>query len=426
MDISQLTQFNPWWTEKKVPTALLGSQKRPYFDLVKKNLENKFIILLFGLRRVGKTTILYQIIKELLSKDINPLSIFYFSFDEQVAGFKEVVSLYEEKIVKTKINSSKEKYFCFFDEIQKTQDWQNQIKILYDTHPGLKIFISGSSSLSLQKQASESLAGRLIDILVKPLDFAEFLDWQNIKIDAKNPEIYQTTAQPLLMDYLRKGGFPEITFEKDNELIKTYLKNAILERILYRDLPQEFGLKDIELLKTLIELFAKHPGMIVNIEGLSRDLKRSKITIANYIEYLKYAMLVREVKNLRPGFLITSRKGKKIYPTTTALDFVFQNDFYDEANLQHIAETTVANQLDAQYYYKNGFEVDFIQKTNGQILPIEVKYGKPDQSQLVKFQKKFNVQKAILVTKDYFQLNQNGIDNLPLWFFLSKSAISEV
>ncbi|MEK7104228.1 MAG: AAA family ATPase, partial [Patescibacteria group bacterium] len=218
MDISLLTQFNPWWTEKTVPTALLGSQKRPYFDLVKKNLENKFIILLYGLRRVGKTTILYQTIKELLANGIDPLSIFYFSFDEKVAGIKEVIALYEEKVIKTKISGGQEKYFCFFDEIQKAKDWQNQIKILYDTHPGLKIFISGSSSLFLQKQASESLAGRLIDILVKPLGFGEFLHWQNIKIDTKNPEIYQTTAQPLLMDYLRKGGFPEITLEKDNEL----------------------------------------------------------------------------------------------------------------------------------------------------------------------------------------------------------------
>jgi len=114
MDISQLTQFNPWWTEKIVPSALVGSQKRPYFDLVKKNLENKFIVLLYGLRRVGKTTILYQIIKELLSRDINPLSIFYFSFDEQVAGIKEVIGLYEEKVIKTKISDGKEKYFCFF------------------------------------------------------------------------------------------------------------------------------------------------------------------------------------------------------------------------------------------------------------------------------------------------------------------------
>ncbi|MCL5010833.1 MAG: ATP-binding protein [Patescibacteria group bacterium] len=419
MDISQLTQFNPWWTERMVPAALLGSQKRPYFDSAKKNLENKFIILLYGLRRVGKTTILYQIIQELLNKKVNPLSVLYFSFDEQTANIKEIISLYEEKVIKTKINNGKENCFCFFDEIQKTENWQNQIKILYDTHPGLKIFISGSSSLSLQKQASESLAGRLIDILVKPLGFAEFLEWQNIKINLKNPEIYQTTAQPLLMDYLRKGGFPEITGEKDDGLIKTYLKNAILERIFYRDLPQEFGLKDIELLKTLIELFAKQPGMIVNIEGLSRDLKRSKITIANYLEYLKYAMLIKEVKNLRPGFLTTSRKGKKIYPSTTALCFVFQNDFYGETNLQHTAETAAANHLDAQYYYKNGFEVDFIQKTNDRILPIEIKYGKPDQSQLAKFQKKFNVQKSVLVTKDCFQPNQNGIDYLPLWLFLA-------
>jgi len=308
----------------------------------------------------------------------------------------------------------------FQDEIQKAKDWQNQIKILYDTHPGLKIFISGSSSLSLQKQASESLAGRLIDILVKPMSFSEFLDWKNVKVDFANPEIYQPIAQPLLMDYLRKGGFPEIVHENSDDLVRIYLKNTILERIVYRDLPGEFGLKDIELLKILIELFSKQPGMIVNIEGLSRDLKRSKITITNYLEYLKYAMLIREVKNLRPGFLTTSRKGKKIYPSTTALCFVFQSDFYAEANLQHIAETAVANHLDARYYYKNGFEVDFILKTGDQILPVEVKYGKPEQSQLIKFQEKFGVKRATLVTKTDFHSLREGIEQLPLWFFLAK------
>jgi len=403
-----------------VPKPFLGAKKRPGFDLIQKYLDKRFIILLYGLRRVGKTTMLYQTIHALLDKKINPLSVLYFSFDEQTAAIKDVVSLYEEKIIKEKINSGKEKNFCFFDEIQKAKDWQNQIKILYDTHPGLKIFISGSSSLSLQKQASESLAGRLIDILVKPMSFSEFLDWKNVKVDFANPEIYQPIAQPLLMDYLRKGGFPEIVHENSDDLVRIYLKNTILERIVYRDLPGEFGLKDIELLKILIELFSKQPGMIVNIEGLSRDLKRSKITITNYLEYLKYAMLIREVKNLRPGFLTTSRKGKKIYPSTTALCFVFQSDFYAEANLQHIAETAVANHLDARYYYKNGFEVDFILKTGDQILPVEVKYGKPEQSQLIKFQEKFGVKRATLVTKTDFHSLREGIEQLPLWFFLAK------
>ena len=116
----------------------------------------------------------------------------------------------------------------------------------------------------------------------------------------------------MLLDYLRKGGFPEIVKEEDDEIIKNYIKNTVLERIIYQDLPLEFGLKDIELLKIIVQMAASEPGMIVNYDRLARDLGRSKVTIANYFDYLKYALILQEVKNLRPGFLVSSRKAKKV------------------------------------------------------------------------------------------------------------------
>ena len=95
--------------------------------------------------------------------------------------------------------------------------------------------------------------------------------------------MFQQQAMPLFSDYLRKGGFPEITDEESDEKIKAYIKNSVIDQIIYRDLPEEFGVKDYELLNVLIESVATNPGMIINYDALSRNLKRSKTTIINYL-----------------------------------------------------------------------------------------------------------------------------------------------
>ena len=110
----------------------------------------------------------------------------------------------------------------------------------------------------------------------------------------------------------------------------------MIERIIYRDLPLEFGIKDHELLKTLIEMIATQPGMIINYDALSRNLKRHKKTIMDYFFYLEYAMLVRIVANYRKGFLVSSRKMRKAYMTNTAVSFALVENFYSDSFLSSV------------------------------------------------------------------------------------------
>lgn len=419
MAFEVLVDFNPWWAKGVVPEIFLGKFKRPVLGTIKAFLDKRFIVLLYGLRRVGKTTAFYQTIHYLLQSGVKPENILYFSFDEKKAEIHEIISSFEEKVLKKRIIDCKEKVFVFFDEIQKINDWQNKIKVLYDLHPNAKIFLSGSATVSLQKKATESLAGRIIDVFVQPLSFSEFLDWKGVKAD-KEPQLLQKQISPLLIDYLRKGGFPEIIDEEKDELIRNYIKNTVIEKILYKDISQEFRLKDLELLKLLLEMFIKEPGMIINVEKLSRDLGKNKLTISNYIEYLQYSLLVRKVKNLRSGMLVSSRKGKKIYPSNTAFCFAYQNDFYSEKNLEKIAEVSVASHILAEYYYRNSFEIDFVSKKNNVIIPIEVKYGGIEFHQVKKFIEKFRAEKSIIVSKNVFSEEKNKITIMPLWLFLLK------
>ena len=176
-------------------------------------------------------------------------------------------------------------------------------------------------------------------------------------------------------------------------------------------------MKDMELLKTLVELVARNPGLRINYDALARDLKQSKPTIINYVGYLEFGLILNLVRNLRPGFMATSRKLKRAYPTNVA----FARMFVIEDNLGKVIETLMVQELDARYYFRNNStEIDFILK-NEKILPIEVKYGKIDPLQFCRALNKIGLEYGIVITKDRYReekINGKQILLIPAWVFV--------
>ena len=428
MRIEKITRFNDWWTSGKVRDDLLESYRRPLFNKLLEFLDDRQILLITGLRRVGKTTLFYQLIQELLNREIAPYNILYFSFDEELGDIEDVLETYREKVIKSGFEENT-RIFVFFDEIQKVKNWQNKLKIFYDLYPNLKLFISGSASISLQKQSKESLAGRIYDFILHPLSFSEFLELKGLEIDPEKLEIFQAKVKPLLADYLRKGGFPEIINETSDIKIKAYVKNSVIEKIIYKDLPVEFGLKYIELLNILIRMIAENPGMVLNYDSLSKDLHKNKRTITNYIQYLEYAMLLKIIYNYRKGFLVSSRKLRKVYLTNTAISFAFVGNFYSEGFLEKVAENLTILKTETTNYYRNSYEIDAIVRINDKILPIEVKYGQVRTKGMLKFLNEFNIKEGIIVTKDLMKeenYDDKTIAFIPLWVFLLNKRFMEI
>lgn len=410
MDKDILFRFNPWWESGKISEELAKPFKRDLFYKVIEYLSKRQIIEIIGLRRVGKTTLLYQIIQKLLEKT-EEKKILYFSFDEKSANIKEIIKTYEVEVLNKKIEDVGQIYI-FFDEIQKCKDWDSQLKIFYDIYPKIKFFISGSASLMLDKKAKESLAGRIYNFILKPLSFKEFLEFKGLKV-SKNLSLHERTLATEFFDYLKKGGFIELTFENDFK-VREYVKNNILERIIYKDIPETFGIKDIELLKTLVELFCRNSGMVLNYEKLSKDLGRSKLAVMNYIYYLQFSMLIKLVKNLRKSFLSASRKMKKVYVTNTSFIYAFE----DLTSIEKFLETYVCNALNLEYYYRNSFEIDFLKK-NKTISGIEVK-SSVNEREIGKFRenlKKLGIKRGILITKDQ-KSDFKNIEIRPAYFIL--------
>ena len=154
-------------------------KRRMLFNEVIKELGSKQIVSIIGLRRTGKTTILKQIIDHLIKEEgVKREDILFYSFDEEQPKIEDVIHEYEAKIGK-EIIEKREKTYIFLDEIQKLENWQNQIKYYYDNYRNIKFFVSGSSSLFIKRRSQESLAGRIYEFILKPLSFQEFLIFRN-------------------------------------------------------------------------------------------------------------------------------------------------------------------------------------------------------------------------------------------------------
>lgn len=402
--------LNPWWKEGVVNEALALPYRRKTFTEIKKLAKLRQVTVISGLRRAGKSTLMYQLIQDLLQSGAKPEKILYFSFDEKAESLLDLLKAYSDF---TKVDWKKENCLLFLDEIQKLVDWSSKLKAIYDAFPNLKIIVSGSSSFQLEKEAKANLAGRHFVVDVEPLSFEEYLELKKSPIDLSKANLWEAEIIKEFNEYLLKP-FPEIVDYTELSLVKTYIKDNVLEKVLRIDLPKKFRNVNEELLTRLVDLFYETPGMYLNYDELARDLRTSKKTLLQHVYYLQFAYVLRIVKNYRPGAKTTSRKLQRAYPFHWSLQFGWAG--------KTSFETIAASFLNAKYYWrKNGKEVDFV-IANKAITPVEAKEAEKisssDLKHLAYFMKKHSAKKALVVyngREERRSLKGLEITKLPLW-----------
>ena len=158
----RLDELNHWWTKKEVKKEFVPQFKRELFFKVEKDLKRRQIQVIIGLRRVGKSTIFYQLIDKLIKNKFDPLKILYINFDEPSFQENRIDELLKEYSELTDVDYKNERIFLFLDEVQKSKNWTADVKLIYDNLPNIKILISGSASLNILSKARKTLAGRTI------------------------------------------------------------------------------------------------------------------------------------------------------------------------------------------------------------------------------------------------------------------------
>ncbi|MEM5811468.1 MAG: DUF4143 domain-containing protein [Candidatus Aenigmatarchaeota archaeon] len=192
-----------------------------------------------------------------------------------------------------------------------------------------------------------------------------------------------------------------------------YLRENVIGKIIYQDLPKKFKNVNEELLFSLIEIFYQNPGTTLNLDNLAKNLHIAKKTLQNHLFYLKFSYLIRVVKNFRISVLIASRKLQKIYPYHWSLIF----GFYKEIEKGKLLECIASSLLDAKFYWRKGNkEIDFILK-NKELIPVEVK--SVAEIEFFKLLKRLKLNKGVLLhegkDREVKRLDEVEIEFLPLF-----------
>lgn len=406
--VSLLYSYNFWWKNGVVQKEFDKPMKRiPYYEANKafNNKEIRRTILLSGARRTGKTTIMYQTIAALLEKGISPKNILFISFDHpllKMCNIEDVLKVYRSNI------SSEDEIYCFFDEIQYSDNWNSWLKILYDTNPYINIMATGSASPILEDKVKESGLGRWITIPVPTLSFYEYCKLLNIEevelpenikptqlylLDIKEQtEIMQKLEflQPHFIRYLQVGGFPELAVSKDDLYAQRILREDIVDKAIKRDLPSIYNIRNINDIEKVFLYLCYNSSNIINLQAICKELQVNRITLEKYISYLESANLIYISRLIDISSKQVLKGQSKIYISDAAIRnaVLLKDDITnDSTELGIIAETAVYKHIKAfsynDYaqigYYRGGDkskEIDIVVKYSDNSSPImvEVKY----------------------------------------------------
>ena len=402
-----LIESNPWWNGN----FTLEYKPREIYVQLKTFLDARQILALTGLRRVGKTTLLLKILEE-YQKKANAKNLVYFSFDDfRNIKVKDVVLAYTQLMGKD-INSGR--YLFLFDEIQKIKEWEEQVKRIYDQHPHIKIIVSGSESLFIRKQVRESLAGRFFEFKVNPLTFREFLEFKNIHVE--NVLLHREDLLRAFTQYTLCSGFPEL-IDREADFIQKYIQENIIERILYKDIPQIFPIRDTAVLGQIFKIICLNPGQILNIESLANELGVSRQTVSAYLLYLEQSFLLVKLYNYSGNARKTERKLKKYYPT------ILVPELLEKRDMGKIFETEMVLQLGAEFFWRDTYknEVDIIKVKDGNPQPIEIKFSRIETKPLQIFMRKYRLRNGIIISYDMEEvipLALGSVKVIPFYQFL--------
>ena len=367
------------------------------------------IIVLTGVRRSGKSTLLKLTAQQLEKQGVRKNRILYLNFDDErlmlsVDELDLILQAYQELYPNLDLHDC---YF-FFDEIQNLDNWEKFISRIYDNLTE-NIFISGSNSKVLGSEIATSLRGRTIQYELFPLNFSEYLDFLNID---KNYYLPQNNALIVnaFYQFLKQGGFPE-TVGKDDELRQLIL-NDYFQVLLFRDIIERYKITRIFALKFYIQKIIANLGKPFSVNKIFNQLKSQNIRVDKgflyeVLDYIEAVYLGFPVYKFDYSIVNLQMGDKKIYVIDNGLLNSITWQFSE--NLGKLFENLLFIWLRQKFknnvfFYKNSAECDFIIFDRGKPLYcIQASFGISDE------ETKSREIKGLLEAMDYFGLKQGYI-----------------
>ena len=338
------------------------------------SFEKNLNYVLVGLRRAGKSYLLYERIQQLMKEGHSEEEFLYFNFEDdrllniQVSDLNTILTSYQEMF--------DYKPFVFLDEIQIIDGWEKFARRLADQN--YHVYITGSNAKMLSSEIATTLGGRFQIKEVFPLSLREMLRSKGIDVDDKNFEYKNATSiNKYLEEYFRFGGLPEVGNVQDK---RSWL-NGLYGKIFFGDLLTRYSIRNDKALKFVVQKLAesiKQPISYSRIVKMVSSIgtKISTETVIDYLGYMNESWLLIPISNHASKF-VEKASNKKYY----FIDNGILNLFLTDPNTS-LLENMVAINLYKQYgddvaFFNNNIEVDFY--VPNQKIAIQVSYSLKDE-----------------------------------------------
>ncbi len=423
-----ISSYNRFWNTGNIDAGI----KRDLLPACLGQLNSKEVVVLKGVRRCGKSTLMAQVIRELLARNVQPTSILRVNLEEPLFSSEYSVELLEQ-IYRTYRERIQPEGRCwlFMDEVQNVAGWESWVRGRSETED-IKIFITGSSSQMLSREIGAKLTGRNVSFEVYPLSFQEFLRFNNLEVLTDLAYMAKkATVRKLFNDYLKYGGFPEVVLKEATEDKELLLKNYF-EDLLYRDIVTRYEIRDVANLRNLAVYLLTNVAKLTSITKLKNNFTISQDKTENYVSAIMESYLLFQLRMFSFSLKNTMRAGFKPYAIDTGLRNRIAFAFSEDMGwlVENVVFCHLKRHHEEVYYHSNGSDTDFVVK-EGMKITKRIQVWHEDVSEtaipdreLACFQKPLEGHEAaetILLTNDYEDVIDTGaarVQCIPITKFL--------
>jgi predicted AAA+ superfamily ATPase len=330
-DLIELIAFQ----KSKIEATDLGQIRHLLHELNQN--PGQFALIISGIRRCGKSTLLNQYVSENVKE-----SYIYLNFDSaklytfEIADFQLLDEIIKE-------NGSK---WLIFDEIQIIEGWELYVRQKLDE--GFLVLITGSNASLLSRELGTKLTGRHITKELFPFSFQEFCSFKNLELNEQS-----------FSRFLQLGGFPGYLKEENNDI-----HTALLDDILYRDIAVRHNIRDVKSLKHLLLFLASNCSKPISANKLKQYLGiKSTATVLEYLHFFEESYLIQLIPKFSYSQKVQLVNPRKIYFIDNGLQQAVTNSFSKDVGRK--LENTVFWELrrkgkELYYFNENGKECDFV------------------------------------------------------------------
>ena len=419
-----LNDWNYWTKEPPVTVA-----RELYGNKIARYMEKDEVVVIKGVRRCGKSTLMINQIKRLIEKGVEVKNILFVNLeDPRFINHLSVDLLEEIKEVYLETLNPDPRPYIFLDEIQNIPSWEKWVNKEYELKFSY-MTLSGSNSSLLSSEISSALSGRYISVMVYPLSFKEYLSFKEVAVSSKLDLVSKRIEiNRAFSAYLEEGGFPKVLAYEALE--KRELLISYKDSILLKDIVARFKLKNFTVLEDIAAFVLANSPLIQSTNKLKNNFSISYDMARDYLDYLQRAYMIFAIKKFDYSLKKQNANDKKYYTVDIGLSHIFRvanREFYG-ADLENIVFLELLRRGFTLYYYKtaNDLEIDFIVEENRKIVALiqvskSLKERQTLKRELLPFEKtcqelQLNDVRQIIITEDNSSMMEDTeVINIKEW-----------